>query len=652
MKPGLKHLKRLCLAAAMCASLAIHARGAALSKSDEAFLDDLERRSCEFFLRESSPANGLVPDRVNTNGGMRQDSCSIAGGGFLLSALCIADSRGWVPHAEAKERVRTILRFAVDRLPHERGFLYHFVNFEDGSRHGGSEVSPIDTSLFLCGALTARTHFGDPGISNLATRFYERIDWPWMLNGGDTLALGWKPGFGFSGHRWHGYAEHMAMYLLGIGSPTHPLPVSCWHAWRREPVGSYAGRTFIMYPPLFVHQYAHAFVDFRNLTDDYCDYFQNSVLATLAQRQMCIDMHAQFPGYGPDFWGISASESAHGYRSWGGPMPTHDIDGTLVPCAAGGSIPFAPRECIATLRAMKAKFDGRIWSRYGFIDAFNPNNDWTSPNVLAIDAGITLVMIENFRTGLIWDNFMANPELGRAMQLAGFRPAPLLPANTSLLGTGEHRAPARRKEPRSAAAHHLPLPERNWDWQTIDAGNARESVFDGDDKISARFAFAWDTNALHIRIAVTDPEIVLGDKVELYIDPGNDTFSWGDYRDYLYQFSVTNQCVEALGRAVPNRVTVLATNDGYRVLAAIPWNLMSATPRPGQRIGVSVVVYSVSAREEPAVKLNWHWREENDGSIHLGTITLDGNEPRTTNPPSPRENAHEKTKTGHPPSEI
>ena len=613
----------LLFAAASC-FFAMDLRGA-VSQEDEVFLNMLEYRSCQFFLREMNPENGLVPDRAAAaaDDARRFAACSVAGGGFGLSALCIADSRGWIAHTDAVARVRAALRFALNIAPKQHGFLYHFLERRTGSRRGGCEVSPIDTSLFLCGALAARQHFKDAEISSLAGEFYSRVDWPWMLNGGETLCLGWKPETGFSRHRWHGYAEHMAMYLLGIGSPTHPLPAECWHAWRREPVGSYAGKTFIMYPPLFVHQYAHAFVDFRGLSDDYCDYWQNSVFATLMQRQMCMDLRAKFPAYGENLWGITASSSAHGYHAWGGPQPTPDIDGTVVPCAAGGSIPFAPRECLDALRNMYSTFGDRVWCRYGFVDAFNPDNGWTSRDVLAIDAGITLVMAENFRTGLVWDRFMANPEVTRAMQMAGFRPAPKLAANTSLLDARQGNAPAAREEPRDAVASFFPLPEFQWDWHTVDAANSRQSVFDGDNKISARFAFGWSTTSLEVRAAITDPDIVPGDKFELYLDPENVGFRWGDYRDFLFSFSLTNQCAESLGRPLENP-TVLATNDGYRVIASIPWKLLGVEPHPGLVIGCSPGVYSVSSAEEPAVKLNWHWRGLDDGAFRLGTLTLEG----------------------------
>lgn len=611
--------------------------GARAAGEDERFLDELERRSCAFFIEQANPTNGLVPDRADADGRSRDPQCSVAGIGFGLSALCIAETRGWLPREDTLQRARAALRFALHDVDHENGFFYHFINYETGARIWGCEVSSIDTALLLCGALVARQHFDDPEITGLATRLYERVDWPWMLNGGQTLCNGWTPGYGFSRHRWHGYAEHMAMYLLGLGSPTHPLPQECWYAWRREPVATYGGMTFIAYPPLFVHQYAHAFVDFRGFADDYADYWQNSVFATLAQRRMAMELKPRFPELGEKMWGITSSDSAHGYKAWGGPPPTPNIDGTLSPCAAAGSIPFAPRECIDTLKHMKERYGDRIWKRYGFVDAFNPQTGWVAQDVLAIDLGITLIMAENFRTGLIWDRFMANREVATALQAARFRPAPLLAANTSLVGGRELAVPSRRPIPRFAVARALPRPEFEWDWQTIDAANARESVSDGDNRIFARFAFGWDAQALHVRVAVTDPMIVAADTlnrlhnkdaVEIFVDPENNGLEPGGRHDFHFDFAVTNQSYAWAVKRPLVGASVLATNDGYRVIASIPWKLLEVEPEAGKQIGLSLAVHSVSEEDEAGVKLNWHWREEK-GVIRLGTVTLEG--PTTTN---------------------
>jgi hypothetical protein len=212
----------------------------------------------------------------------------------------------------------------------------------------------------------------------------------------------------------------MLLYLLAMGSPTHPIPAECWEAWRR-PVFEYEGLRFItVNAPLFIHQYSHAWFDFKGKRDRYTDYFENSVRATKAHKLFCMNLRARFPEFGDYLWGISASDSAKGYRAWGGPPEQGPLDGTLVPCAAAGSIPFLPTETLHTLTKMRERFGDKVWKRYGFIDAFNPHTNWFDRDVIGIDVGITVLMAENHRSGFIWKMFMRNKDMQRAMKKAGF----------------------------------------------------------------------------------------------------------------------------------------------------------------------------------------------------------------------------------------
>jgi hypothetical protein len=213
----------------------------------------------------------------------------------------------------------------------------------------------------------------------------------------------------------------MMLYLLAIGSPTHSVPAETWHAWKR-PVFEYEGLRYINpEAPLFIHQFSHAWFDFRGARDRYADYFENSVTATKAHRLFCLRLRERFPHFGEDLWGITASDSAKGYLAWGGPPEHGPLDGTLVPCAAAGSLPFLPRETIRVLQTMRERFGEKVRKRYGFVDAFNPHTHWVAPDVVGIDVGITLVMAENARTGFVWATFMKNPEARRAIEWAGFR---------------------------------------------------------------------------------------------------------------------------------------------------------------------------------------------------------------------------------------
>lgn len=396
-------------------------KGPAYEGSDEQLLDEIERASFDFFWNEASPVTGQVKDRALASGGGSERMSSIAATGFGLTALCIADRRGFADSAALAERTRVTLDFILNQLPHQHGFFYHFVDLHTGRRWEKVELSSIDSSLLLCGVLTARQHFADSHIQDLASRIYERVDWPWMLNGGQTFSMGWHPESGFLDARWEHFCELMMIYLLAIGSPTHPVPPDTWNAWTRPKV-VYQGIEYISgNDPLFTHQYSHAWYDFRAKHDAYANYFENSVKATRAHKLFCLSLRGQFPGYSDDLWGITASDSAKGYTAWGGPPPLGKIDGSIVPCACGGSLPFLYGDCMRVLRTMRGPYRSQSWRRYGYVDAFNPLTAWSNQDVLGIDLGITMLMAENQRTGFVWETFMKNPEAAAAMQKVGFQ---------------------------------------------------------------------------------------------------------------------------------------------------------------------------------------------------------------------------------------
>ncbi len=435
-----KHIKRavrlflLYSAVVATASTALAQRSASshasfrLTPQAEAFLEDLSRRSFRYFEEQTYPHTGLARDRARTDGvphSERQKKiASIAATGFGLTAWCIAAERGWVSKQSARERVLATLRFFAERQEHKEGWFYHFVNVSTGEREWKSEVSSIDTSLLLGGVLTARGYFhGDKEIARLATKIYQRIDFQWMLNGDPhMLSHGWRPESGFIAHRWNDYSESAMLYLLAIGSPAHPIPAESWYAWKRDWV-TYGEYKYLSAPaPLFIHQYSHAWVDFRRRRESrppHTDYFENSVIATRAHRAFCLDLAKEFPDYAADIWGITASDSAKGYVAWGGPPRHKAIDGSVVPCAAGGSLMFTPDITLPALREMRDKFGEKVYGRYGFADAFNPTTGWVNPDVIGIDVGITLLSAENLRSGNVWRWFMRNAEIRRAMRLIG-----------------------------------------------------------------------------------------------------------------------------------------------------------------------------------------------------------------------------------------
>ena len=388
---------------------------------DEALLEAVEEANYKFFWEQANPYTGIVRDRCNATNPDKADLGSIAATGFGLTALCIGDQRGYGSHAEIRGRALNAMRFLWKKLPNHRGFFYHWANVNTGERLWDSEVSSVDTAILLCGVLTCREHFAHSEISDLASEIFNRVDWTWLSEDTRILPHGWTPETGFLQYRWDNYSEMMMMYLLGLGSSTHPLPAETWTAWKRVTF-EYDGIRYIgSFAPLFVHQYSQAWFDFRYKRDQYTDYFQNSIIATEVHRRFCMDLSTQFSDYSESLWGITASDSARGYVIWGGPPATGPIDGTVVPCAAGGSLPFLPQPAVHVLETMKSRYP-RSWTRYGFVDAFNPLTNWYDTDVVGIDTGITMVMAENARTGFVWDTFMKNAEAQRGMERAGFKP--------------------------------------------------------------------------------------------------------------------------------------------------------------------------------------------------------------------------------------
>ena len=393
--------------------------GDGYSGTDEQLLDEIEAAAFLYYWEQTDPTTGQIKDRAFAAGNDTRTLSSIAATGFGLTVLCIGDQRGYLPSTQIAPRVQTTLQFILDQLQGQNGFFYHFIDMSTGARAASSEVSSIDTAILLCGVLTCRAHYPQTQIATLATEIYRKVDWAWMLNGGPTLAMAWTPESGFAAGRWDHYCELMMLYLLAIGSPTYPIPASSWSAWTR-PTMEFEDYTYISGPdPLFVHQYSHAWFDFRTQSDAYANYFQNSISATEAHRLFCIGLGSQFSDYSSDLWGITASDSANGYTVWGGPPPIGPIDGTLVPSAAGGSLPFLYSDAIQVLRWIRGNYRP-AWQRYGYVDAFNPLTGWYDTDVLGIDLGIMALMAENQRSGFVWTTFMNNPEVVTAMTLAGF----------------------------------------------------------------------------------------------------------------------------------------------------------------------------------------------------------------------------------------
>lgn len=404
---------------------------ARISPEDDAFLEDMSRRSFRYFWEQTNPKNGLTFDRTTTDGVPRPPEhrgyniASSAASGFALTSYCIAADRKWVSRPEAIERTRNTLDFFANRAFHKNGWFYHWMDFDTGERRWNSEISSIDTALLLAGVLTVKQCFSDnKEIGQLADKISQRVDYKWMQGENQYLLThGWKPEDGFLRNNWGKYSEDAILYLLAIGSKTHPISPNSWYAWER-PWQEYGGYRYLAaVSPLFIHQFSHAWVDFRNRREHrppFVNYFENSVKATRAHQKFFVEeLSREFPRYSATMWGMSASDSQRGYIAWGAP-PRHDrTDGSVVPYAVAGSLMFTPDITLPTLKEMKNKYGDKVYGKYSFADAFNPHNGWVNGDVLGIDLGISLVSAENLRTGKVWYWFMQNEDTRRAFKLIG-----------------------------------------------------------------------------------------------------------------------------------------------------------------------------------------------------------------------------------------
>jgi hypothetical protein len=434
------------------------------SPRETAFLDTLEQRTFAFFWERSDPATGLTPDRWPTDA-----FASVAAIGFALTAYPIGVERGYVSRDQAAERTLRTLQFlwsapqgpGATGVTGYHGFYYHFLDMRSGHRFSEwVELSTIDTALLLGGVLFCQSYFDGPGAEEAQVRayadsIYRRVDWHWASPRAPAMSHGWYPGKGYIKYDWIGYNEAMIVYVLALGSPTFPADSSAWDAWLRGyRWGTYEGRTHVGFAPLFGHQYSHVWLDFRGIRDRYMrergiDYFENSRRATYAQRGYAVKNPGGWTGYGGATWGLTASDGPGdtiltangrqrrymGYSARGASFTEIVDDGTLVPSAAGGSVPFAPEITIPALVAMRERHDTNLFSRYGFVDAYNesypagvpvrqgrtiPGQGWFDTDYLGIDQGPIVAMVENYRSGLVWRYMRRNPYIVRGLKRAGF----------------------------------------------------------------------------------------------------------------------------------------------------------------------------------------------------------------------------------------
>ena len=420
--------------------------------TNDRMLVELQRDTFGYFMHEVNPENGLIIDK--TAGGW---PASIAAVGLALTAYPVGVERGFLTRADAVKRTLKTLRFFWQSEQSEKkdatgykGFYYHFLDMKSGRRAWQCELSTVDSALLFAGMLTAAAYFDrDNGnereLRELAEQLYARADWRWAQNGGDTVTMGWKPETGFLPYRWQGYDEALILCALGLGAPVHALPKVSYAAWADTYIWKKLyGYEFLYAGPLFIHQLSHVWIDFRDIQDDYMrekgiDYFENSRRATYIQQQYAIRNPKQFKGYGEHIWGVTASDgpgpatrrvkgvSRRFYDYKARAVPFGPDDGTLAPWAVVASLPFTPEIVLPTIQYFNEAFP-EMTSKYGFKCSFNPTFDdrtrvgsgWISKGYYGLDQGPIVLMIENYRTGMIWELMRSCPHIRNGLRRAGF----------------------------------------------------------------------------------------------------------------------------------------------------------------------------------------------------------------------------------------
>lgn len=419
-------------------------------ESDEALIERFQRAAFDYFLQEYNPASGLVADTSRAGA-----PASIAVVGFALASYPVAVERAWLTRADAAARTLVTLRFFWNSPQGEepnatgfKGFYYHFLDMQSGTRAWQCELSLIDSSLLLAGVLTAGAYFGqhtavENEIRKLAQALYERVDWQWARGDSMTVRQGWEPDGGFFHYGWEGYSEASILYVLGLASPAHPLAPQSYGAWTATYQWENIYDCELLYAgPLFIHQFSHIWIDFRGLQDDFMrekgsDYFENSRRAIEVQREFARRNPHDFKGYNERCWGLSANDGPgistrnidgierhfFGYAARG--VPFGPDDGTIAPAATLASLPFAPEQALEALREFCDRYP-RMTRASRLPSGFNPTlpgtgaEGWVSEGYFGLDQGVIVLMLENHRSGLIWKLMRDCPPIGAGLRKAGF----------------------------------------------------------------------------------------------------------------------------------------------------------------------------------------------------------------------------------------
>lgn len=422
-----------------------------LSLEDEHLLDSIQYHSFNFFIKEMNPENGLVKDKSWDDA-----PSSIASVGFALPTYAVGVERNWLTRDKAALLTINTLRFFLVSQQSDKpdatgykGFYYHFLKMDSGKREWNCELSTIDTGLLMLGVIFARNYFNrdtneEKEIRDLSAKLLDRLDWNFFImttndQYKDQISMGWYPEKGLHKMGWSGYNEALFLYIIAAGSGMKNIDAAykSWLAsydWRTP----YPGLSHAAFPPMFGHQFAHTFIDFRGLVDSYMkekgiDYFENSRRAALVQRNYAVDNPHGWIGYDSLCWGISASDGpgdkynfddkkflTYAGRGTSGVDLNFFDDGTIAPYASLASLPFEPELVLNTIKTMNKRYGNRLWGKYGVVDSFNPTVNWFCDTYYGIVEGPKLLMIENFRTGLVWNYVMKDPIIQKGLTKLGF----------------------------------------------------------------------------------------------------------------------------------------------------------------------------------------------------------------------------------------
>lgn len=612
------------------------------AEDNDKFLDKVERQAFDYFWNEINKDTGLT---LNTT--EQGAPATNAASGFGLSAMVIGAERGWISHDEAYRMcLKTLETFR--KMENFHGFTYHYISPESGGRVWASEVSCIDTALFLAGVITVGEYFKGTKVEALADEIFRKVDWVWFLNNEYALQMSWKPEKGFSG-RIDSFSEGIICYVLAMGSPTHPIPKECWDSFIR-PIAQYSGYKLIYVSDggLFQYLFPLAWLDLRDKHDKYADYWQNAVKAVRTNKIYCLYNSDSFATYREGFWGLSACLSPGGYRNFGAKPGRNKHDGTVAPYAVAGSIPLDPQAAIKDYKLMYERMTAAI-GKYGLTDAFNVDRKWASPYYISIDQGLTLLMIENYRSGLIWKYFMQNAYVKKGLEAAGF-------------------TAGRQDEPSKAACRignpddtviverldkNIKIDGKLSDWKG--AGGAQITLTSKDNKnveitighvkndsdLSGDFLLGHDDDYLYIGGRIRDDTIVTAERnekiyeddcIEVFFDTNNDGYYFNG-NPYDYQLGVAPYGPGRKPQAwawgyinkSPDNILYAAKlkADGYIIEARIPFNeIKDFGPERNKSVRFTISVHDRDA-DGKAKKLTWSIDNSSQpGKMLLGTLKL------------------------------